>query len=56
MFGSGGPWELVLVLAIALLLFGKRLPEVARSMGKGISEFKRGIKDVENEVKDAEYS
>jgi len=56
MFGSGGPWEIVIVLAIALLLFGKRLPEVARSMGKGISEFKKGISDVKSEVTDAEYS
>ncbi|MBM81728.1 MAG: twin-arginine translocase TatA/TatE family subunit [Planctomycetaceae bacterium] len=52
----GGPWELVIVALIALLLFGKRLPEVARSVGKGLSEFKKGINDVQDEVNDATYS
>jgi sec-independent protein translocase protein TatA len=45
-----GPIEIALIAMAALLLFGKRLPEVARSMGKGISEFKKGIKDVGKEV------
>jgi TatA/E family protein of Tat protein translocase len=34
------------ILVIALLIFGKRLPEVMRSLGKGIEEFKRGINDI----------
>jgi len=55
MFGMGGPWELVIVLFIALLLFGKRLPEVARSMGKGIVEFKKGVRGIEDEVGSATY-
>ncbi len=55
MFGMGGPWELVIVLFIALLLFGKRLPEVARSMGKGIVEFKKGVRGIEDEVDSATY-
>jgi sec-independent protein translocase protein TatA len=39
-----GIWELVLILAIALLLFGsKRLPELASGMGKAIKNFRRGI-------------
>ena len=46
-----GTWELVVISIVALLLFGKRLPEVARSMGRGIVEFKRGLKEVEAEVK-----
>ncbi|MBM81729.1 MAG: Sec-independent protein translocase TatA [Planctomycetaceae bacterium] len=54
-FGGSGPWELVIVLAIALLLFGKRLPEVARSMGKGIVEFKKGVRGIEEEVERADY-
>ena len=43
-------WELIIIAIIALLLFGKRLPEVARSMGKGVVEFKKGLKGVEDEV------
>lgn len=51
-FLSGGPgWlEILLVALVALLLFGKRLPDLARSLGKGITEFKKGLKDVEEEV------
>lgn len=42
-----GPMEMLFVGIIALLLFGKRLPEVARSLGKGITEFKKGLRDVD---------
>ena len=48
--GNIGTTELIVVLVIALLLFGRRLPEVGRSLGKGISEFKKGLKDTQNEV------
>jgi sec-independent protein translocase protein TatA len=44
MFGIG-IWELLIVLGIVLLIFGSRLPNVARSMGKSITEFKRGMHD-----------
>lgn len=54
--GAPGPMEMAIIGIIALLLFGKRLPEVARSMGKGIVEFKRGIAGVEDEVNRAVYS
>ena len=41
-----GPWELIIILVILLLLFGStRLPSLARGMGKSISEFKKGISD-----------
>ena len=39
-----GPWEIVLLLLLALLLFGaKRLPEIGRSMGEGMREFKDSL-------------
>lgn len=43
-------WEWLVILAIGLLLFGRRLPEIGRSIGKTIVEFKRGINDIEDEV------
>jgi sec-independent protein translocase protein TatA len=46
-----GPMEMMFFGVIALLLFGKRLPEVARSLGKGIVEFKKGVRGVEDEFK-----
>ena len=48
-----GPSEWIIIGAIALLLFGKRLPEVGRSLGKGIVEFKKGLKGIEEEVETA---
>lgn len=50
MFGMPGGIEWIIILVVALLIFGRRLPEVMRSMGKGIVEFKKGIKGIENEV------
>lgn len=50
MFGMPGTIELIVIGAVALLIFGRRLPEVARSLGKSIVEFKRGIKDVKDDV------
>jgi TatA/E family protein of Tat protein translocase len=47
-----GPFEGLVLLALGLLLFGKRLPEVGRSLGKGIVEFKRGLKGVADEIED----
>ena len=49
-FGMPGGFEWLIVAAIGLLIFGKRLPEVGRSLGKGIVEFKKGLKGVEDEV------
>ena len=48
--GMPGPMEMIMLAAFGLLVFGKRLPEVGRNIGKGIVEFKRGLKEAENEV------
>jgi len=48
-----GPTEMLIVLVIAVLLFGKRLPEVGRSLGKGMMEFKKGLNDIKSEVDSA---
>ena len=53
MFGFNH-WELLIVLFIALLLFGKRLPGVMGSLGKSVVEFKRGIKGVDHEPDETE--
>ncbi|MCP5008338.1 MAG: twin-arginine translocase TatA/TatE family subunit [Planctomycetes bacterium] len=52
MFGMPGGVEWIIILVIALLIFGKRLPEVMKSMGKGIVEFKKGVKGVEEDVEE----
>jgi sec-independent protein translocase protein TatA len=44
------PWTYLLAALVALLLFGKRLPEVGRSLGRGIAEFKKGLHEVQDEV------
>lgn len=49
-FIGASPVEMLIVGIVALLLFGKRLPEVARSLGKGITEFKKGVRGIEDEV------
>jgi sec-independent protein translocase protein TatA len=50
--GSVGPFELVLVGLIALIAFGpKRLPEVAKSVGKGVREFKSALEDTTDDKK-----
>lgn len=48
-----GPPELLVIGVVALIIFGRRLPEVARSMGKSIVEFKKGLKDVKDDVDSA---
>lgn len=54
--GSPGWPEMLIIAIIALLLFGKRLPEVAKSLGKGIVEFKKGVRGIEDEVDHATYA
>ncbi|HEX5472525.1 MAG TPA: twin-arginine translocase TatA/TatE family subunit [Lacipirellulaceae bacterium] len=45
----GELFKLLLVLVIVLLLFSHRLPSIARSLGQSVSEFKKGVKELENE-------
>ena len=50
-----GGWEWILIFVVLLLLFGaKRLPELARGLGKGISEFRKAAKEVSNEIRKEE--
>jgi sec-independent protein translocase protein TatA len=52
MLGGIGAQELLLVLLIVLLLFGaKKIPEIARGLGKSVAEFKKGTKDLEDEIR-----
>ena len=51
MFGLG-PWELLIIFLVVLLLFGaKRLPDIAQGLGKGIREFRKSVKDTTDEIK-----
>ena len=52
-FYMPGPWEIIIIAVVALLLFGRRLPEVGRSLGRGIVEFKKGLRGVEDEINQA---
>lgn len=52
-FGLPGNWEWIILLLLGLLLFGRRLPEVGRSLGRSIVEFKKGIKGIEDEINSA---
>jgi len=45
-----GPMEMVILVGLGVLLFGRKLPEVGRSIGKGIVEFKKGLRDLEEDA------
>lgn len=53
LLGIIGPWQIVLIVLVVLLLFGgKKIPELMRGLGKGVREFKDGINPDENGKKD----
>jgi len=41
-------WEWIVILVVALLIFGKRLPDIARSVGKSLTEFKKGVREAQD--------
>jgi sec-independent protein translocase protein TatA len=47
---SLGPQEMLVLLILGVLLFGRKLPEIGRYLGKGIVEFKKGLKGVEDDM------
>ena len=54
-FGMPGSMEIGILIVIGLLIFGRRLPEVGRNLGKSIVEFKKGIKGIGDDIdKEAE--
>lgn len=54
-FGAPGMQEMIVIFLIVLLLFGaKKIPELARGIGKGMGEFKKAKKDFEHEIKAGE--
>ena len=55
-FQNIGPWQLIICLAVAFILFGgaKKIPELAKSLGKAKSEFKKGLAEGEREEAEAD--
>lgn len=53
LFGLPGAWEWVVIILIVLLFFGaKKIPDLARGLGKGIREFKDATKDIKSEIEE----
>lgn len=52
-FGMPGGWELMVIILVIILLFGaKKIPELARGLGKGIREFKDATKEIKDEIEE----
>lgn len=53
-FGMPGGWELIVIILFVIIFFGaKKIPEIARGMGRGIREFKDATKEIKNEIDEA---
>jgi sec-independent protein translocase protein TatA len=48
--GTFGPWEMAILAGVCLLFFGNRLPSVMRSLGKSVTEFKKGVSGIEDDI------
>ena len=56
-FGMPGGWELVVIVLVIILLFGaKKIPELAKGLGKGIREFKDASKEIKDEIEQSAKS
>jgi sec-independent protein translocase protein TatA len=52
--GMVGPWQIVLILAIVLLLFGgRKIPELMKGLGGGLKEFKKAVKEEDDDENDS---
>lgn len=52
-FGMPGGWELIVIVFIVLIFFGaKKIPELARGLGRGIREFKDATKEIKDEIQE----
>lgn len=49
-FGMPGPTEMLVIGVVAILIFGNRLPSVMRSLGKSVTEFKKGVAGIEEDL------
>ena len=52
-WGMPGGTELLVIAAVGLLIFGNRLPEVGKSLGRGIVEFKKGLRGINEDIEEA---
>ena len=48
--GMPGPFEMLIIAGVGLLFFGRRLPEVGKGLAKGIVEFKKGLREVTDDI------
>ena len=53
-FGWPGTTEWILIAVVGLLVFGNKLPDVGRSLGRGIVEFKKGLRGIKDEIDQAD--
>lgn len=48
--GMPGPFEMLIIAGLGLLMFGRRLPDVAKGLGRSVVEFKKGLKEVTDDI------